>query len=905
MNIQNPENQYRPIPFWSWNEKLNTDETKRQIELMHSAGLGGYFMHARGGLQTEYMGKEWFENIEVGIQEGKKQGMAPWVYDENGWPSGFGNGRVCNKGLAYQQKNLRMEKGEKQTEHTIGNYGGYHFYYDVNPFYVDTLDGQVTKVFLEEIYQPYYEKYKNDIMGFFTDEPQISRDGIPWSFILPAEYEEAYGDALLPHLPELFKPVGEYKKTRFRFWKLITDLFSKNYMKQLYDWCDSRGLKLTGHLLHEENMLAQVETNGAIMPHYEYFHIPGIDRLSRRMGAGLSMHQVCSVAHQLGKKQILTESFAMWGHTIGFNDMKKLLEWQMVRGVTLLCQHLEGYSLRGIRKRDYPPAMFYQQPWWDDYKSFNDAMSRIGMLLTEGDVHFDTLLLHPQSTAWICYDNGENEGIRTCNDALLDIIKKLEAKHILFHLGDETILERHARVEGASLVVGQQRYTTIIVPPHEILFENTQRLLEAYKANGGVIQTAEELDENRVISCPEITYTKRSMADFDLHYFVNSTNNTYSADVFVGDRMLDIVTGEEKPFYGQHVFKPFTSLVVLDTGKSRGQKPAEKQLQTLDLGGQWDIAEKSMNALTLDYCDYYFDDELIEQNGYVLNIQQRACALKRHVTIRCEYNVEVDWVPQEVYLVCETPDLFSVLVNDRLLDKTDCGFYIDKAFRKLMLTPYLKKGQNKIVLTIPFVQSKETYQNLEDALLCECVRNKLTYDVEVEPVYLVGDFGVRTTGRFQALDRDAVRYQGNFAITEPISRCSLRNLEQQCFPFFAGSLTLRKSINLDSTEYAIRLKKKGVNVIEVTVNGKQAGKLFWEPLELDVSHLLHVGQNEIEIKVINNLRNLLGPHHLEEGDCPGVSPWKFYKEKCPWGQQPEGDWNDDYCFIEFGLEQGE
>ena len=30
--------------------------------------------------------------------------------------------------------------------------------------------------------------------GFFTDEPQISRNGIPWSFIMPEEYQKAYND---------------------------------------------------------------------------------------------------------------------------------------------------------------------------------------------------------------------------------------------------------------------------------------------------------------------------------------------------------------------------------------------------------------------------------------------------------------------------------------------------------------------------------------------------------------------------------------------------------------------------------------------------------------------------------------------------------------------------------------
>ena len=39
---------------------------------MNEAGLGGYFMHARGGLLTEYMGEEWFQNVSAAIDEGKK-----------------------------------------------------------------------------------------------------------------------------------------------------------------------------------------------------------------------------------------------------------------------------------------------------------------------------------------------------------------------------------------------------------------------------------------------------------------------------------------------------------------------------------------------------------------------------------------------------------------------------------------------------------------------------------------------------------------------------------------------------------------------------------------------------------------------------------------------------------------
>ena len=48
-------NHYRPIPFWSWNDRLELGELRRQIGAMQDAGMGGFFMHARGGLETEYL----------------------------------------------------------------------------------------------------------------------------------------------------------------------------------------------------------------------------------------------------------------------------------------------------------------------------------------------------------------------------------------------------------------------------------------------------------------------------------------------------------------------------------------------------------------------------------------------------------------------------------------------------------------------------------------------------------------------------------------------------------------------------------------------------------------------------------------------------------------------------------
>ena len=162
MDFKNVDKKYRPIPFWSWNEKLDVEETKRQIGIMDEAGIGGYFMHARGGLATEYMGKEWFDNVRASIEEGDKRGMHSWAYDENGWPSGFGGGKVNGLGDEYRQKSLHTEPltdENKNAENTLLIKDGVRYFYRINEFYVDTLDAKVIKKFIDEIYAKYYEEF--------------------------------------------------------------------------------------------------------------------------------------------------------------------------------------------------------------------------------------------------------------------------------------------------------------------------------------------------------------------------------------------------------------------------------------------------------------------------------------------------------------------------------------------------------------------------------------------------------------------------------------------------------------------------------------------------------------------------------------------------------------------------
>lgn len=894
-DIKNPPKKYRPIPFWSWNEKLDTEETKRQIRLMDEAGMGGFFMHARGGLQTQYMGTQWFENVTASVTEAEKCGMEAWGYDENGWPSGFGSGLINGLGEKYQQKYLRMEYGEKNDERTICNIDGVHFYYEVNPFYVDNLDKEVVKEFICKIYQPYYDRYKDRMKGFFTDEPQLSRKGIPWSFVLADEYAKEYGEKLYPKLIELFEEKGDYINTRIKFWRLVSKLFSESYSKQIYEWCSEHGLEFTGHLLLEEALSCQVTTNGSVMPSYEYYHIPAVDWLTRQLGNPLLPLQVSSVAHQTGKKQILTESFALCGHNISFDELKWIIEWQMVRGVNLLCPHLQGYSLRGIRKRDYPPAMYCQQPWWKDYRIFVDAMSRIGMLLAEGRVSFDTLLIHPQTTAWTMYKYEHKEEVQKFDRKFASVLNELERRHVLFDLGDEIIMERHARVEGNRLVIGKMSYTTVILMPDTFLFDSTKALLEEFKNNGGTIITPDEAKGNDVTDNPEITYTKREFDGFDMYYFVNSTKEVQESVIKVGNSKLDITTGETEPFDGKFTFEPMASIVVLDVKNKKAEAVPERIIDSIDLDGKWEVISSTPNAFVLDFCDCYFDGELFGKNIHINHVHEAACAFKRKVDVHLVFRVNAEAVPKDMKLVCETPQIFKFRINGKDISFNDEGSFVDTSFRKSDISGLFREGENTVEVFCDFEQSEATYESMEKSKIFESEKNKLTYDMELEAMYLIGDFSVKCTNGFEKLDKMAVRSCGEMVISEPVRLLNLKNIEQQGFAFFAGTMTLRKKVNVTDTAKKLKFTLNGINAVGVSVNGRALGNLIFTPFEFDLSSALTCGENEIELTLTNNLRNLLGPHHLEEGESYTVGPSSFFEKSDIWFGSP---WNDNYCLVE-------
>ncbi|MBQ4130823.1 MAG: hypothetical protein IJD71_00605 [Clostridia bacterium] len=969
--LKNPPKKYRPAPFWSWNEKLSVDSTAEQVELMDKAGLGGFFMHARGGLQTEYMKSDWFDNIKAASEKANESGMLAWGYDENGWPSGFGCGVVNGKGVAYQQKYLRCEvtSAPKTTDRTISNQTvkgkNFHFYYDVNPFYVDVMNKAVIAEFLNCTHDKYVEALGEKLggmVGFFTDEPQVSRNGYPWSFILDDEYKKAYGDSLIEKLPALFAEVEGYTVVRYRYWKLVRDLFTAAFNEQIYAWCKEHNQLYTGHMTCEEDYWTHIQCNGSAMPNYEYMDIPGMDHLGRFLAEINTIMQLTSAANQLGKKQILSETFALCGWNVSFEELRWIYESQMVRGVNYLCQHLEGYSLRGIRKRDYPASLYRHQPWWKDYKAFNDMVSRIGMLIAEGRIDYKVLLLHNIESGWLTYNDNDPNAEEITEDmckTLREIMEILERYQINYHLGDNKLIERHGSVSDKAFKIGTQSYKVVIVPPADCFGKATFDLLKKFKENGGAVVFTEKMpsfidgeptDEWQKVfgDCSvvdrallpslvpselceiKLDYENREnqtvlslVRHFDddnmtMHYLVNPNEEKINFTATIkgnSGSIFSAETGETIPLCfeksGDEIIineslEKYGSMVLFVYGDER-EKSAEKSavaLNPISFDGEWDLSVTD-NALTLDYCDLFVNGEQTHKNIPVSDVQEILCAYRKKVNAEVVFSFKAETTNFEsLKLVVETPEIFNIFVNGKEIKKQDLGYFYDPAFRLLDIKPFVKIGDNEVKLCCEFVQSKAVYENMDNALIFESEKNKLTYDMEIEAVYIVGDFAVKTNSPFEKLPKRALKTDGNFFITTAPKTVKSGNMAEQGYPFFAGSMTFKKKITLGADQIENRslcFSELCSTVTEVKVNGKSAGKVMWKPYQVDLSDMLNASENEIEITVTGNLRNLLGPFHLGEGESTFVAPPQFIHNSPLWVGGENEDWVDSYCFVEFGL----
>jgi hypothetical protein len=225
----NPTSEFRGAPFWAWNAKLDKQELLWQIDIFKKMGLGGFHMHSRSGLATEYLSDEFMEMVKACAEKAEKEDMLCWLYDEDRWPSGAAGGIVTKEKqyraryllftpVSYDKFDVNILSGGKDTaKGSRNNQGTLLARYEVvlkdgllnsfrrledhekisqegtewfayleiastsawfnNQAYLNTLDRKAVERFIEVTHERYKEvvgdKFGGVIPAIFTDEPQF------------------------------------------------------------------------------------------------------------------------------------------------------------------------------------------------------------------------------------------------------------------------------------------------------------------------------------------------------------------------------------------------------------------------------------------------------------------------------------------------------------------------------------------------------------------------------------------------------------------------------------------------------------------------------------------------------------------------------------------------------------
>lgn len=934
--MKSVEKKYKCLPFWSWNDELDKKKLVKQVEWMNDNGVGGFFMHARGGLKTPYLGDKWHECIEACSKRALELGMEAYAYDENGWPSGFVGGKLLedienrdkylthsfgeydeNALVSYDISGDGLKRADKSSKNCLNVYDHY------SASTADILNPEVVDKFIALTHEEYKKRDKYQLKGFFTDEPQYYRWDTPYTRVLPDYFKKEYGEDILDGLGLLFIEKEGYRSFRYKYWKAMQSLMINSFGKKIYDWCDENGYKLTGHYIEEGCLDGQMLCCGGIMPFYEYEHIPGIDYLGNWITDGLAERQVVSVASQLGKNQILTETYAGCGWDISPKELKKIAESQYVHGVSLMCQHLLPFEEHGQRKRDYPAHFSDVNPWIKKgFLEFNDYFSVLGKMLSTSKESVRVGVFHPIRSAYFNYkrfDPTNRSGIGELEESLKSLVRELGKRGVLYHFLDETIMSRHARVENGTLYVGKCEYDYIIFPKIYTMDKSSEELISKFVEGGGrvllmddapsylegekfdysYLKTNTSLDEIinsqpfKIGENESVRLTYRTDEDGKAFIYAVNLGKKASVDILVDGAKsfdaYDIMTDTTKNVSTRVDFEDGESFILYP---SKNEPQPKRELYDLSIDGEFTV-EPTLNYLTLDTLRYSLDGISYSDKRYHICAFDELLRKKYEGKLYLKYEFDIRSIPKTCYMYLENENVHGVLVNGKevtLCQEND--FEVAKS--RYDIASALALGKNEAVIVIDYYQGENVYYALFGENVTEGLKNCLAYDTEIEPIYLKGDFGV--FGTFEDGQSNRVILGSDFYIDN--QKTTLTSFIKDGFPFFAGDISIRKKITVEDTNARLVFREPFL-LIDVTINDTYAGRMMFNS-SLDISSYLKKGENEIKLTITLGNKNLLGPFHTIDELCGFVGPDTFERFGS-WENGRSRYYKESYSFFKEAL----
>ncbi len=1000
-----PGKSYRGVNLWFLNDRLEDEVLVEQLNSLHEAGCGAVIARTFDGLRTEYLSPEFHARMRTIVDHAERLGMK--VYLQAGYmPGGIPEMKPEHRACVLAA--VRADERPEPDDQILLQDDAYTYVRRSKNNYIQLLDREAVASYLRQAYQEAWgdlqDRFGTGIFSVWVDEPEFFPDQLPWSDELLDRFEQQWGYRLERCIPDLFRRSATSYRTRHHYRRIQLAMFIEAYFAQVSRWCEERGLQFSGHLMGEDRLDSQIGFTVAAMPMYRYMQLPGIDHLTGNLkwtaldrSGSLSIpfiltpKQCSSIAHQDGKKTVLSEMYGVSSQSLTFQDQKRIAEYLAVLGINHRCLHASFYSMRGRRKRIYVPHLSEQQPWWRAYRDISDYFARLSYALHQGTYAAEALIVHSIESAYGLYEpldfpKRPTPDVYEMNEQLTKLSVNLMAAQIGFDYGDEHVMEQQAYVdERGRIVIGQMAYATVILPQLLTIRASTLRLLEQFVRQGGLLiatsafpelvdceasDALRRLEERaiRIDNSPQalreavgrkpdaravrvdadralesIWVHERHVGRERLVYILN----THDADeiaielqtgaAYRSARQYDLNTGEMIPLpnlgaaeSGVRVrfdLAPWASKVLVlseedaETDRAASRAAADSRQGASDAAsesivlsaeaGQLTMERADPNAFTLDYCRYRKSEaEPYSDPLPVIAVQEILSEANYEGDVTLCYEFHADEIPSFIAAAIEDAAACRIRVNGTPVQYEGLPHYVDRAFQPIEITSWVLPGANRLELTREFMPLKK-------AGSFHLKRFQNAPGVELESIYLIGEFAVRGSLSERAGRPRCARFAPAFAIGKE-SRAGGASWPRAGYPFYVGKMIYHAEVTLDpaAPHERIELALNGLEacLAEVIVNGQAVSKLAWKPFAADITQWVAPGRNRIEIHVTNTLRNLLGPHHHPKGEMDYSYGEESYSgRKSPetgehfpgWHAPAAADtsaWTHDYFFVDYGLQ---
>lgn len=995
--FKNPSSEYRGAPFWSWNTKLDKDELTNQISYFKDMGMGGFHIHCRVGLDTEYLSDEYMDCVKASVSEGKKNQLRTYLYDEDRWPSGSAGGKVT-KNVEFRScylvltrtpnsKQNKKRKSFKASAEVKPNGNGrllaryevhlengflsdyrsldeneksddcWYLYLEVaeespwfnNQAYVDTLNKSAIDKFIEETHEKYYKELKEDfgeaVPSIFTDEPQFIHKTVlgnskgdkevllPYTESFPERYFEKNKSDFFATVPEIVweLPNSRVSEARYRYHDQVGELFVSSYADNIKDWCDKHNLYLTGHVMDEPTLLRQTRATGEAMRSYRSFHLPGIDMLCD-LREYTTAKQAQSVSHQYGREGVMSELYGVTNWDFDFRGHKLQGDWQAALGITFRVLHLSWVSMAGEAKRDYPASIFYQSPWFKEYKMVEDHFARVNTALTRGKPVVRIGLIHPIESYWLHY--GPDDKTAMLREEL-DRNFQNAAQWLLFaqldfdYISESLLPLQYTSGTDKKFHVGEMAYDVIVIPACETLRRTTYEALMAFLSNDG-----------KVIIMGDAPKYIDSLLSNDINELSKQCRHIPFTETAIVNELSDVREIEIRKADGTIASNLLYQMrddngakwIFVANGKEVSNKdvPSVNEVE-VRIKGQFDI--ELYNTLTGDiealYAKHTEHFTIISRKMY----DQDSILLKAKPHVGSERKIEP--VKEVSYIekrsLTEKSSVHLSEPNVLLLDLAEYSFDYGKwhgqeeilridnklreklgwplrmeAFAQPWVDKSVEKTRHSITLRFKIlsaVYTKNIKLGMEEADLAQITVNGQTIRKKIDgyftdkcikciplPDICAGETHIDVELPYEKkVNLENLFLLGDFGVeaagfrtklTDKVTDLSFGDYSRQGLPFYGGNVSYDLDIEVEAGEYDLSISKYRSPVIKVSVDGAFKGYIAFSPYSVSLGRLSD-GKHKITVECFGSRVNTFGAlHNCDENERYfGPNAWRSKEER--------------------------